>query len=146
MTQDTALCWVPYIYQKMFPAQVEPYKLMVSLEMDRRNTNGYKKHTVRSLLMSRERQWSQHIKTNQAQGLLSKLHRKESFLWNLLSTFFDIQWENIQCLDFSRWFWESVRVCKKTTGVVDKTTSSIYWFWIAYGVWENHEVLKLVYL
>jgi len=64
----------------MFPAQVEPYKLMVSLEMDRRNTNGYKKHTVRSLLMSRERQWSQHIKTNQAQGLLSKLHRKESFL------------------------------------------------------------------
>lgn len=126
MTQDTMLCQVLYIYQKMFPTQM-PYKLMVSQQMDIRNTNGHEIHKDTVRLMSRERQQSQHIKTNHHQGLLSRLHRKESLCGTYLVHFFIFNRKRYSLLILVGASGKAphiMRVCKKTAGAVNKTTSS----------------------
>lgn len=100
----------------MFPTQV-PYKLMVSQQMVIRNTNRHEKHKDAEI----DEQGKAVVTTQQNQpssrSFIQASQKRES-LWNLFSSFFYIQQEKIQSLDFSRCF------CKKTAGAVNKTTSS----------------------
>lgn len=89
----------------MFPTQV-PYNLMVSQQMDIRNTNRHEKHKDTEIDEQGKAVVTTHQNQPSSRSFIQASQKRES-LWNLFSSFFYIQQEKIQSLDFSRCFWKS---------------------------------------